>query len=237
MRHRRLGRAFDRSPSHRKAMFKNMASALFLTEREIDEDLEQNSPKVKGRIITTLPKAKEVRPLVEKCITIARDALQHIAAAEQYATGAARTARPGSSGVPASSGRSGARRWPRPWCAAPVAAADRRQAGRIRPDRRNRPAVHGTSGGLYPHLAAGPAPPGRRRDAGDSGTGGRPRPGRATEREAGIRRQYAGCRGPGQPAPPRTKTPASALSQRELGCHWLCQCRRILRTLAEPAIF
>ena len=91
MRHRKRGRAFDRSPSHRKAMLKNLASALFLTEREVDKDLDPNPPKVKGRIITTLQKAKEVRPLVEKCITIARDALQHLAEAEQYATSAART--------------------------------------------------------------------------------------------------------------------------------------------------
>lgn len=90
MRHRRRGRAFDRSPSHRKAMFKNLASALFLTEREVDEELDPNPPKVKGRIITTLQKAKEVRPLVEKCITIARDALQHLEEAKQYATTAER---------------------------------------------------------------------------------------------------------------------------------------------------
>jgi large subunit ribosomal protein L17 len=71
-------------------MLKNLASALFLTERKVDEDLESNAPEVKGRITTTLHKAKEVRPLVEKCITIARDALTHIAAAEQYATTAER---------------------------------------------------------------------------------------------------------------------------------------------------
>jgi large subunit ribosomal protein L17 len=51
-----------------------LAAALFLTERETDEH-EPNAPKTKGRIITTLEKAKEVRPVVEKCITIARKAL------------------------------------------------------------------------------------------------------------------------------------------------------------------
>ena len=51
-------------------MFKNMASALFLTER--DAEFDANKPKVKGRIITTIEKAKEVRSLVEKCITLAR---------------------------------------------------------------------------------------------------------------------------------------------------------------------
>lgn len=54
-------------------MLRNLASALFLTER--DAEFDDNAPKVKGRITTTLPKAKEVRPLVEKCITIARRTL------------------------------------------------------------------------------------------------------------------------------------------------------------------
>jgi large subunit ribosomal protein L17 len=65
-----------------------MASALFLTEREA-EDLD-NAPKVKGRIVTTLPKAKEIRPRVEKCITIARRSLEHSDAAAQFATSAKR---------------------------------------------------------------------------------------------------------------------------------------------------
>lgn len=69
-------------------MFKNLASALFLTER--DAEFDPNAPKVKGRIITTLPKAKEIRPLVEKCITIARKALAHLDAAKEFATTAAR---------------------------------------------------------------------------------------------------------------------------------------------------
>lgn len=69
-------------------MLRNLASALFLTER--DSELDDNKPKVKGRIITTLHKAKEVRPLVEKCITIARDALTHQEAAQEFGTDAAR---------------------------------------------------------------------------------------------------------------------------------------------------
>ena len=73
MRHRRRGRTLGRSPSHRKAMLKNLASALFLTER--DATYDENAPKVTGRITTTLHKAKEVRPLVEKCITIAKKSL------------------------------------------------------------------------------------------------------------------------------------------------------------------
>jgi large subunit ribosomal protein L17 len=57
-----------------------LASALFLTER--DATLDANPPKVKGRIITTIEKAKEVRPLVEKCITIARRALPQLEMAD-----------------------------------------------------------------------------------------------------------------------------------------------------------
>lgn len=88
MRHRRKGRVLGRSPSHRKALFKNLASALFLTER--DAELDDNAPKVKGRIVTTLHKAKEVRPLIEKCITIAKKSLIAEEAAEEFATSAER---------------------------------------------------------------------------------------------------------------------------------------------------
>jgi large subunit ribosomal protein L17 len=69
-------------------MLKNLASSLFLTER--DAELDDNQPKVKGRVITTLPKAKEVRPLVEKCITIACRSMPHAESAEQYAADAER---------------------------------------------------------------------------------------------------------------------------------------------------
>lgn len=88
MRHRRRGRTLGRSPSHRKAMLKNLASALFLTER--DASLDENAPKVAGRITTTLHKAKEVRPLIEKCITIAKKTIPSAEAAEQLETSAER---------------------------------------------------------------------------------------------------------------------------------------------------
>ncbi len=55
MRHRNRGRKLNRSSSHRKAMFKNLACALIKHEQ----------------ITTTLPKAKDLRPIVEKLITLA----------------------------------------------------------------------------------------------------------------------------------------------------------------------
>lgn len=63
-------------------MLRNLASSLILTER--DAELDDNAPVVKGRVTTTLHKAKEVRPLVEKCITLARRSLAHQRAAEEF---------------------------------------------------------------------------------------------------------------------------------------------------------
>jgi len=59
MRHRRRGRKLGRAPSHQRALQRALATALFLTER--DAEYDENKPKVKGRIITTIAKAKEVR--------------------------------------------------------------------------------------------------------------------------------------------------------------------------------
>lgn len=86
MRHRRKGRKLGRAPSHQRALLRNLASALFLTER--DAELDDNKPKVKGRIITTVQKAKEARPMVERCITIARRSLAASEAAKEFATDA-----------------------------------------------------------------------------------------------------------------------------------------------------
>jgi large subunit ribosomal protein L17 len=57
MRHMKSGRKLNRNSSHRKAMFRNMASSLF--EHEI--------------IKTTVPKAKELRRVAEPLITLAKE--------------------------------------------------------------------------------------------------------------------------------------------------------------------
>ncbi len=56
MRHGLSGRKLNRTSSHRQALFANMCQALI--ERE--------------QIVTTLPKAKELRPIIERLITIAK---------------------------------------------------------------------------------------------------------------------------------------------------------------------
>ena len=56
MRHGNTNRKLNRTSSHRKAMFANMSAALIKHEQ----------------IVTTLPKAKELRPIVEKLITLGK---------------------------------------------------------------------------------------------------------------------------------------------------------------------
>src|SRR6266699_1145615 len=56
MRHGFAHRRFNRTPEHRRAMFANMAAALIKHEQ----------------IVTTLPKAKDLRPIVEKLVTLAK---------------------------------------------------------------------------------------------------------------------------------------------------------------------
>ena len=84
MRHRMRGRKLGRNASHRKAMFKNMASSLIKSVRPDPDD--PDAAKVPGRIVTTTPKAKELRPYVEKLITMGKKARVHAAAAEPHAT-------------------------------------------------------------------------------------------------------------------------------------------------------
>ncbi|HUD52379.1 50S ribosomal protein L17 [Parvibaculum sp.] len=61
MRHGNSGRKLNRTASHRKAMFANMAIALIKHEQ----------------IVTTLPKAKELRPYVEKLVTLGKTDTLH----------------------------------------------------------------------------------------------------------------------------------------------------------------
>src|SRR5579872_1781280 len=56
MRHGKVHRKLNKRPSHRRAMFANMCAALIKHEQ----------------VITTLPKAKELRPVVEKLVTLAK---------------------------------------------------------------------------------------------------------------------------------------------------------------------
>ena len=82
------GRKLGRNASHRKAMFRNMACSLICSVR-VDEDDKQR-PKVPGRIITTVAKAKELRPFIEKLVTLARKSKVHDERASEFATTAAR---------------------------------------------------------------------------------------------------------------------------------------------------
>jgi large subunit ribosomal protein L17 len=62
MRHGMHGRGFSRRSEHRKAMFENLAAALIKHEQ----------------ITTTLPKAKDLRPIVERLITMGRRGGLHV---------------------------------------------------------------------------------------------------------------------------------------------------------------
>ncbi|WP_437186455.1 bL17 family ribosomal protein [Planctomicrobium sp. SH668] len=88
MRHRVKGRRLGRSGSHRKAMYMNMAASLIKTV-SFDKDAV-GAPKEEGRIVTTVPKAKELRPFVEKLVTLAKKALPFEEKAKEFATSAER---------------------------------------------------------------------------------------------------------------------------------------------------
>ncbi|MCS7237189.1 MAG: 50S ribosomal protein L17 [Thermoguttaceae bacterium] len=77
MRHRKRGRKLGRNPKHQRALLRSLAVALILTEADYRED-DPCKPAEPGRIITTLAKAKEVRPLIERCITIAKRVLPQL---------------------------------------------------------------------------------------------------------------------------------------------------------------
>jgi len=61
MRHRRAGRKLNRTASHRRALFANMAAALIKHEQ----------------VVTTLPKAKELRRVMDRLITLAKRSNLH----------------------------------------------------------------------------------------------------------------------------------------------------------------
>lgn len=88
MRHRCAGRKLGRNASHRKAMFRNMAVSLIRTLRS--EEGAVGAPRVAGRIVTTVAKAKELRPFVEKLVTMGRKGWAITASAAQYRTTAER---------------------------------------------------------------------------------------------------------------------------------------------------
>ena len=82
------GRTLGRNATHRKAMFRNMAVSLIRTLRSDENDPQK--PKVAGRIVTTVPKAKELRPFVEKLITLGKKTAAAYREAEPLATSEAR---------------------------------------------------------------------------------------------------------------------------------------------------
>ena len=90
MRHGSADRRFNRTAEHRKAMFANMSAALIKHEQ----------------IVTTLPKAKDLRPVVEKLVTLGKRGdlharrLAHVAAPRRgHGQEALRRARPALQGA------------------------------------------------------------------------------------------------------------------------------------------
>ena len=97
MRHAKAHRKLNRTSEHRRAMFANMAAALIKHEQ----------------IVTTLPKAKDLRPIVEKLVTLGKRGDLHARrqAIAQFATSpwsrsssrsSARATRTATAAIPAS---------------------------------------------------------------------------------------------------------------------------------------
>ena len=171
MRHGNAHRKLNRTASHRTAMFANMAAALIKHEQ----------------IVTTLPKAKELRPFVEKLVTLAKRGDLH---ARRLAIAADARRRPGQASCSTSSARATRTATAAtPACSRPASATattppmaviefvDRDEAAkgldsgpvqarkvgrRQRPCRRNRHAKLGNGKGGFGRLfAVRQAPPGK----------------------------------------------------------------------------
>ena len=82
MRHRMAGRKLGRNASHRRAMFRNMSASLI---KAVGEESGGS-----GRIVTTLAKAKELRGVVERLVTLAKKSLEADAKASEFEAGAER---------------------------------------------------------------------------------------------------------------------------------------------------
>lgn len=66
MRHRLKGRHLGRTGAHRRALMRNLCIGLISTFKESGS----GAAKIEGRVRTTLHKAKEVRPVVERLVTL-----------------------------------------------------------------------------------------------------------------------------------------------------------------------
>lgn len=75
MRHRKRGKKLNRNSSHRHAMLRNMAVSLILS-RGLDGE-------GRGRIITTLQKAKFLRPFIERLVTLSKRGAEIISRAPE----------------------------------------------------------------------------------------------------------------------------------------------------------
>ena len=173
MRHRRRGRKLGRNPNHQRALLRNLASALILTERDAEGD--ENKPQGQGPDHHHAPEGQGSPP--------AGRALHHHRLPRPAAPGGRRRIWSPTPSATASSGGPGgsSERW-QEWnqAIAPVVAARRRvlrllgdkQAVRILFER-HRPALRRPPRRLHPRAPPGQAPAGRRRHPGDPRVGRR----------------------------------------------------------------